>query len=229
MARLPEQFLEWNYYGRKRLLEKLLSGGMTREMALEFMRHTPVLVTAAEVDGRIEVNGKVVGSGYVASKDYLSEKIKIFREHIKESDEKYNSGVGYDKIEEEHLLRGVKLLLEHIYLEKERADREIDFEVLATVELAKRSPHSSKHTWSLIQKNPRVSLVYYQPPALSYEIKGHASIHLDDKLHEFVTLVHDSFHYTPPLARSDRPVYIIHVEEVYDNSASPKGFGRRLV
>lgn len=229
MARLPEQFLEWNYYGRRRLLEKLLSGGMTREMVLEFMRHTPVLVTAAEVNGRIEVNGKVVGCGYVASRDYLGEKIKVFRDHIQQSDEEYNSGASYDKVKEEHLLRGAKLLLEHIYLEGGRASREIDFEVLATIELAKRVPHSSRHTWSLIQRNPRVSLVFYQPPVLSYEIKGYATIHMEDQLHEFVTLVHDSFHYTPPQARSDRPVYIIHVEEVYDNSASSKGFGRRLV
>jgi len=229
MARLPEQFLEWNYYGRRRLLEKLLSEGMTREMALEFMRHTPVLVTAAEVNGRIEVNGKVVGCGYVASRDYLGEKIKVFRDHIQQSDEEYNSGASYDKVKEEHLLRGAKLLLEHIYLEGGRASREIDFEVLATIELAKRVPHSSRHTWSLIQRNPRVSLVFYQPPVLSYEIKGYATIHMEDQLHEFVTLVHDSFHYTPPQARSDRPVYIIHVEEVYDNSASSKGFGRRLV
>ncbi len=198
-------------------------------MVLEFMRHTPVLVTAAEVNGRIEVNGKVVGCGYVASRDYLSEKIKVFRDHIQQSDEEYNSGASYDKVKEEHLLRGAKLLLEHIYLEGGRASREIDFEVLATIELAKRVPHSSRHTWSLIQRNPRVSLVFYQPPVLSYEIKGYATIHIDDQLHEFVTLVHDSFHYTPPQARSDRPVYIIHVEEVYDNSASSKGFGRRLV
>ena len=198
-------------------------------MALEFMRHTPVLVTAAEVNGRIEVNGKVVGCGYVASRDYLGEKIKVFRDHIQQSDEEYNSGASYDKVKEEHLLRGAKLLLEHIYLEGGRASREIDFEVLATIELAKRVPHSSRHTWSLIQRNPRVSLVFYQPPVLSYEIKGYATIHMEDQLHEFVTLVHDSFHYTPPQARSDRPVYIIHVEEVYDNSASSKGFGRRLV
>ncbi|ABL78866.1 hypothetical protein [Thermofilum pendens] len=228
MARLPDEFLEWNYYGRRRLLERLLSGGAGRDMALEFTRHTPVLVTAAEVDGRIEVNGKVVGCGYVASRDYIREKIRVFREHVEESDERLSEGASMEEVEREHLERGVRLLLEHVYLERERAEKEMDFEVLATVELAKRVPWSSRHTWTLIQRNPRVSLVFFQPPSLSFEVKGYASIHLDDEYHEYVTLVHDAFHYTPPERRGDRPVYLVHVEEVYDNSASPRGFGRRI-
>jgi len=43
-----------------------------------------------------------------------------------------------------------------------------------------------------------------------------------------VNLVHDAFHYTPPERRSLRPAYIFNVEEVYDNSATPGGFGRKL-
>jgi len=235
MVRLSDMFLEWNYYPRRRLIEEMLVGGKgsPEKLFLEFTRHNPVLCTAAVgEDGTIEVNGKVVGCGYVVKREVMSEVIKVFGEHLKTTDELYEEARGdKDKLREvysEHSKRGAKLLLKYIYLPKGEAEGVVDFEKLATVELAKRIPWSSKHTWRIVQRSRRACLVFYQPPTISFEVRGEISIHLDDDYHRLVTLVHDAYHYTPPEHRSDRPVYILHVLEVYDNSASRSGFGRRL-
>jgi len=236
MAKLPEEFLKWNYYSRRRLIKMLINGwkGDPTRLFVEFTRHNPVLCTAALTDeGLVEVNGKVVGLGYVAKENKITDLIKVFEEHIKMSDEKFeevkDDKEELEKLYEEHSIRGAKLLLQYIYLEEGEAEKVIDFEKLATVELAKRLPWSSKHTWKLVQRNKRACLVFYQPPAVSYEIRGTITIHINDTYHKFVTLVHDTYHYTPPYAREDRPVYILHVEEVYNNSPTRRGFGTRLV
>lgn len=234
MVRLPNKFLEWNYYPRRRLVEKMLSGEQTRpeKFFLEFTRHNPALITAAVIDGRLVVNGKIVGCGYVLKREFLGEAIRVFRQHIRESDEEYEKVAGdreaLMRLYEKHAKRGAQLLLKHIYLPRGEADKYLDFEKLATVELAKRIPWSAKQTWRIVQHSNIASLLFFQPPSVSFEVKGRLTIHLDDDYHEFVTLVHDAYHYTPPSGRSDRPVYIIHVEEVFDKSPTRSGFGRKI-
>lgn len=234
MVLLPSQFLEWNYFPRRRLLENMLTGKMDdpEKFFLEFTRHNPALITGAYVDGRVIVNGKIVGCGYVLKEEYLDEAIEAFREHIDKSDRLYEKVKGDKKalreLYEEHAKRGAELLLKYIYLPRDCAHKVVDFEKLATVELAKRIPWSAKHTWKIVQLNMSASLLFFQPPAISFEIKGHLTIHVDDRYHCFVTLVHDAYHYTPPEHRSDRPVYILHVEEVFDKSATNSGFGRKI-
>ena len=153
MVRLPERFLEWNYYPRRRLLETLLRGDRvdTAKLLLEFMRHNPVLCTAAATERGVEVNGKVVGVGYVLRRERLGEAIKAFREHLRTSDEAFEEARGsreaLRRLYEEHSRRGIKLLLKYVYLPPDEAEEAVDFEKLASVELAKRLPWSSKHTW----------------------------------------------------------------------------------
>ncbi len=200
---------------------------------IEFTRHNPVLCTACLTEkGSIEVNGKVVGIGYIPKKEHMKNLIKIFEEHIWKSDEEYFEHQDDEeyirRLRRNHSKRGAKLLLKYIYLDEEDAADKIDFEKLATIELAARLPHSSKHTWRILQHSDTASLVFFQPPSISYELKGRISIHLDDDYHRLVNLVHDAYHYTPPENRGFRPVYIFHVEEVYDNSPTKKGFGRRI-
>jgi len=86
-------------------------------------------------------------------------------------------------------------------------------------------PHQ---TWSIVQSSRAASLLFFQPPSVSFEVKGRLTVHMDDAVHKLVTLIHDAYHYTPPEHRSDRPVYVLHVEQVYDKSPTPSGFGRRL-
>lgn len=230
MVELPREFLEWNYFDRRRLLLKLLSGGFEdpRLMFLEFARHNPVLCTAAS-GGGVEVNGKVVGVGYVLKPDFMREAAERLEEHLRATDEAVAAGErSREELAREHAARGLKLLLELVYLEPETAAERVDFEKLASIELALRVPHSSKHTWSILQRSRRACLVFYQPPSTSFEVRCSVSIHESGDYHRFVNLVHDAYHYTPPERRGGRPVYIFHVEEVYDNSASPRGFGRKL-
>ena len=235
MVKLPGKFLEWNYYPRRRLIEQMIKGEVRdySRFFLEFTRHNPVLCTAAlDENNKVEINGKVVGVGYVVKKKYLKKYIEIFENHLQKTDIAYEKVKGnkqeLNRLYEEHSKRGLSLLLEHIYLERRKAEEIIDFEKLATVELAKRIPHSSKHTWKLVQRNKSACIVFFQPPSISYELKGLLSVHENDDYHKFVTLVHDAYHYTPLEFRSDRPVYIFHVLEVYDNSPSMHGFGKRI-
>lgn len=235
MVMLPKVFLEWNFYPRRRLISETLNGRLegSPKFFLEFTRHNPVLCTAAiGEEGNIEVNSKVVGIGYVVKKEHLNEKVRIFQEHIAITDEEYaaakNDKNMLRRIYREHAKRGLKLLLNHLYSEPEVAERTIDFEKLATIELAARLPHSSKHTWRIVQRNRTASILFFQPPRISFELKGRLTIHIDDDYSKFVTSVHDTYHYTPPEKRGFRPVYIFHVEEVYDNSPTPKGYGRKI-
>lgn len=233
MARLPSDFLAWNYYARRELLAKLFQGStgdrgaIFRELSA---RHNAVLCTAASLpDGGVEVNGKVVGVGYVLKREFLKEAVEKLDEHLRLSDEAFRSGgKSREEVFWEHAERGLKLLLELVYLEPSQAERRADFEKLASLELALRVPHSSKHTWKILQKSRKACIVFLQPPSISFEVRCAVSIHESDEYWRFVNLVHDAFHYTPPERRPLRPAYVFHVEEVYDNSATPEGFGRRL-
>jgi len=235
VVRLPDRFLKWNYYGRRRLIERLLREDPTdpTKLFLEFTRHTPVLCTAApRSDGTVELNGKVVGVGYVLKREKMGSAIKALRDHLRATDEEYEAARGdrekLRRLYEEHSRRGLELLLRYLYLPPDEAEKAVDFEKLATVELAKRLPWSSKHTWRIVQRSKAACLVFFQPPSTSFEVRGTLSVHVDDEYHEFVTLAHDAYHYTPPEHRTDRPVYVIHVTEVYDNSPTRGGFGTRL-
>ncbi|MEM1692180.1 MAG: hypothetical protein QW517_07485 [Thermofilaceae archaeon] len=233
MARLPKEFLEWNYYARRELLLKVSrgfagdQGAIFRELAA---RHNAVLCTAASLpDGSVEVNGKVVGVGYVLKREFLGEAVERLEEHLRLSDEALLSGgMSRQEVLREHAERGLKLLLELVYLEPGLAEERVDFEKLASLELALNVPHSSRHTWSILQRSRKACIVFLQPPSISYEVRCTVSIHEGDEYWRLVNLVHDAFHYTPPERRSLRPAYIFHVEEVYDNGATPAGFGRRL-
>ena len=236
MVGLPEEFLRWNYYPRRRLVESMLKGKIDESPSfyLEFTRHNPTLCTAAmRENNSIDVNGKIVGIGYVVKQEYLKEVINILDSHIKKSDERYtninhNEKIALKQHYEEHAVRGLNLLLKYLYLTPREARNMIDFEKLSTVELAAGLSHSSKHTWNIVQKNRSACILFFQPPIISFELKGYLSIHLNDKYHRFVTLIHDAYHYTPPENRGFRPVYIFHVTEVYNNSPTPKGFGTKI-
>lgn len=234
MARLPPEFLSWNYYARRELLMKV-SQGLAEEPGEVFRelaaRHNAILCTAAVLEGgEVDVNGKVVGVGYVLKREYVEDAVAKLSEHLKLSDEAFSSGEGgREDLLRAHSTRGLKLLLDLIYLEPRLAEERVDFEKLSSLELALRLHHSSKHTWRNVHKQRKACIVFSQPPSISFEVRCTVSVHESDEYWKLVNLIHDAFHYVPPERRRGRPAYIFHVEEVYDNSASPKGFGRRLV
>jgi len=218
---LPEDFIEWAYFGRVKALKKLLSGDIdSGKFIIEMTRHTPVLCTARVLkDGSVFVNAKVVGAGFVPKYHLLRDVITKLRTYIARSS---NTSI------EEYRKEGLKLLLDTIYFDdRERAYENIDFEKIAMLEIASKIPWSSKHTWKNLQENKRVCLLYYMPPTISFELHGTVEVYTNGPYYEYVNLVHDIYH-NPKSGRSSYPCLIMRVEEVYDNSPSSKGFGKRL-
>jgi hypothetical protein len=236
VVELPPRFLRWNYFFRREHIESFLKGRHERDMNLFFLestRHNPALCTAfVKPDGTIFVNAKIVGIGYVLKEKLLPTATQALRKHIKLGDRLFSEAQTSEEKREvmsEYQRKGVLLLLKHLYLKPEEAKRKVDFTKLSTMELAKNKPHSSKHTWTIVQKNKTACLLFYRPPNISFEIRGWLDIHEKGDYNEFVNAVHDAFHYVSPEKRqTERPVYIFNVEEVYDNSPTPKGYGTKI-
>jgi hypothetical protein len=233
---LPQRFLQWNYFPRRVLAKKLIEGKHekdTTKFFLESTRHTPALCTAFQKsDGTIQVNAKIVGVGYVPKEEFLKEAIEEFQGHLKQFDvalARAEKEGAKESVLAECRKNAMRLFLKHLYLEPEEAKLRIDFTKLSTVELALSKPHSSKHTWRILQESQTACLLFYRPPNLSFEVHGWIEIYENGLYHNFVNLMHDVFHYAPPKKRRlRRPVYIFNVEEVYDNSPNPEAFGVRI-
>jgi hypothetical protein len=124
--------------------------------------------------------------------------------------------------------RGMRILLRVLYFGSKKAKERVDFEKMSTLELARDIPHSSGHTWSNLQRSQEACLTFYRPPNVSFELRGQIEIHKDTEYREIVNCIHDCFHYTSREERKARPAYIFNVEEVYDNSPTKDGFGKKI-
>jgi hypothetical protein len=235
---LPDKFLKWNYYPRARFALDLIRGIETADpnrYLLDTTRHNPCFCTVGlGKDGSVSINAKIVGVGYVLKEEFLGDAIRAYREHISFGKELFgDSFPRYGSLEDKEKIKvyqdgALKLMLQHIYfLERGEAERRVDFTKLSTLELAKRNPSSSKHTWKNLQTCRSGCLLFYRPPNLSFEIRGKIDIYESGPYYEFVNAGHDVFHYYPERDRVDRPAIIFNVEEVYDNSV-PGGWGRKL-
>jgi len=237
VVKLPEQFLEWNYYPRRDNAKLFLEGKHEQDMNKFFLdstRHNPALCTAYQRDdGSIFVNAKIVGVGYVLKKEKLQTAITAFKHHLENGDKLFGeAGEDRTKVDEsmkKYQQEAMLLLIEHIYLPQEEAHATVDFTKMSTMELAKSKPWSSKHTWKIIQTNRTACLLFYQPPNISFEIHGWIDIHTEGLYYEWVNSVHDAFHYVPPKKRqTERPVYLFNIEEVFDNSPTPNAYGTKI-
>ncbi|MFQ6128429.1 MAG: hypothetical protein ACE5QW_05960 [Thermoplasmata archaeon] len=234
MVELPEKFLMWNYYPRRRTFLRILRGEKTdmNEFFLDSTRHNPALATASlSSNGTVDVNAKIVGAGYVVKEQLLKDAIEELLTHIEKGDgefERTESKKERREFFEGYQARGMRVLLKVLYFGPKRAKERLDLTKMSTLELALNIPHSSKHTWSNVQFSRKACLVFYRPPNISFELRGEIEIHTDSDYRDFVNCVHDSFHYTPQDRRNGRPAYIFSVEEVYDNSPTEEGFGKRI-
>ncbi len=237
VVELPEKFLRWNYYPRRVSAKAFLESRHERDMNrffLESTRHSPALCTAyRREDGSIFVNAKIVGAGYVLKKDRLRAATEAFRQHLENGDRLFEEA-GEDKRKQRETMdqyqrEAMWTLMEHIYLPKQDAHAFVDFTKMSTLELAKSKPSSSKHTWQIVQKNQTACLLFYEPPGISFELRGMLDIYVKGDYYDFVNAVHDAFHYVPKEKRKiERPVYIFNVEETYDNSPQPNMFGAKI-
>lgn len=205
--RLPEPFYKWAYTGRAEMVRRMAGGERVppEQVFLNFTRHCPTFVSS----GPAGLNGAVKGTGFVPKAEYLQETTDAYLAHINQG---YREG--YSEA-------GLQLLVKHIWGE-DCADR-LDFSILGSLELAR------KHSWDNYLANPEVVLCYFQPPVASFEVRGILEIHRSGPYHTFVNAQHDTYHRPAPERWPDRPAYIIHVKEIYDNSASREGFGTRLL
>lgn len=217
-------FFKWAYRKRGETVIKLGREGMgsmsPEKVWINFTSHNPVFIS----HGPKGLNGSVKGIGFAPRPEFMEAALKDYVEHIKT----------YDPADKMYSQRGLDILIKHLY--SEEAEKNIDFSCVYGVEMA------FKNSFANYKENPDCSMVFYQPPVISYELKGKMEIvgknyAKDDKvdpyslefLQQFVNAQHDVYH-TPNIDRwKTRPVYKFTIEEIWDKSAGPKGaFGERI-
>jgi len=204
---IPEAFIRWAYDGRAELVRARAAGEeMSRDrFFLGFTRHSPALVSY----GPAGLNASIKGVGFLPREEYLAETLEAYLAHIRRGWRE-----GYQQ-------EGLALLLRTVWGEGCKA--RIDFARLVTLELA------GKHSYTNIQENPQVTVLYYQPPVVSYEVRGVAQIVREGPIHTFVNAQHDVYHQPHPELWSERPAYVITIQEIWDNSNTREGFGTRIM
>lgn len=203
-----QSFFNWSYKTRANTVIKLANGeNISKEkMFLSFTSHNPAMVS----NGPAGLNASIKGVGWVPKKEYLQETLDAYIEHIKT----------YDPEDKTYSDRGLQLLIKHMY--GPEAEERIDFTIITSIEMAKL------HSWENYKVNPEATLIYYQPPAISYELRGKMEIHESGIYQQFVNAQHDVYH-SPNMERwVTRPAYVFRIEEVYDNSVTKEGFGTKM-
>jgi len=241
MPKLPDEFLNYAYYWRQKWAREMLEGKGPENMhklLIDTTRILPALCSAEyNADGTITTNAKIIGAGFVPKREYLEETTKVFKEHIVREGMDASKTIAFGRHEhatkeDKEKLRlfqrkSLKILLENMYFDKEVAEDRIDFTKLCTIELGNQYPKKPAHMWNFAQKNKRATLLYFTPPVISYEVRCSLEIHTQGPYFDFTHAIHDAYFGEDP-SEIHLPVYIFNVEEVYDNSATPRGYGRRI-
>ena len=209
-----ESFFNWAFRTRANTVIKLLNKEemSPEKVFLSFCSHDPALVS----NGPAGLNASIKGIGFVPKPEYLEETLEAYIKHI----ETYN---GDDK---EYSQRGLELLVKYLY--GPEAQHRVDFSLIGSLEMAK------KHSYANYKANPEATIIFYQPPMISYELRGKMEIHdeMDSGKREiyqqFLNAQHDVYH------RPDRnrwlryPAYVFRIEEIYDNCVTKDGFGTKM-
>ncbi|GHU98229.1 hypothetical protein FACS1894211_01630 [Clostridia bacterium] len=219
--RTIQTFFNWAYKGRAANLKKISDGveQPPEKIFLSFTSHTPTFVS----NGSKGLNASIKGIGFVPKQEYLAKILPEYIEHIK----------SYKEGDKEYGTRGAKILHKHLY--SEEAEKNIDFSVVTSLEMA------FVHSWYNYRENPEATLLFYQPPMISFELRGKMEIRGKryakedtvpygelDIYQQFVNAQHDMYH-APNIERwKTRPAYVFHIEEAFDNGAGPEGFGKQL-
>ncbi|MCS7374041.1 MAG: hypothetical protein NDF53_00155 [archaeon GB-1867-097] len=206
MRRIPTKFINWIYVERAQFIREMRNKIRIKpeEIWLQFTKHTPTIIS----HGSAGLNGSIKGVGFILKRKYIERAVEDFIEHIRRG---WRDGYSRE---------GLELLIKHIY--GDECIERIDFTKLATIELAK------KHTYINLRENREATLLFYQPPITSYEVRVEAEIHENGLIHRYVNAVHDAYHKPSPEKWKDRPVYIFKIKEIYDNSSTKDGFGKRI-
>ncbi len=214
-------FFKWAYKTRANTVIALKNGEQMsmEKMFLSFMSHNPIFCS----HGPSGLNGSVKGVGFAPRQEFMSEALEDYKKHI----------ASYTKGDRDYSNRGLDVLIKHLY--SEEAEKNIDFSCLYGVEMA------YKQSYENFLDNGEASLVFYQPPVISYELKGRMEMigtrygeddEVDpfslDIIQQFVNAQHDAYH-QPDITRwKKRLVYKFTIDAIYDKSASAKGFGVKI-
>jgi hypothetical protein len=214
-----EAFYNWAYKGRGKSVKNMLDGVKVpqSEFFFNFTAHTPTFVSY----GSKGLNASVKGVGWIPKKDLMPKILDEYLRHI-------NSYAPDDKT---YQSRGLEILYRNLYCDE--AAGNVDFTVLSSVEMA------FVHSYYNYSENPEATLLFYQPPAISYELRGKMSLHgkryekdaqVDirdlDLYQQFVNAQHDMYHSPNTAIWKTRPVYLFKIEEMFNNGLGPQGFGR---
>ena len=209
-----EGFFKWAFDTRASTVLRLQQGEKMppEKVFLSFCSHNPAFVS----DGPAGLNASIKGIGFLPKDEYLEETLEAYLEHIRT----YTPG------DKEYSNRGLEVLVKWMYGEK--AQERIDFSRVGSLELAKR------HSYDNYKVNPKATLLFYEPPAISYELRGRMEIHDENDsgkreiYQQFINAQHDVYHYPDTSRWLTRPAYIFRIEEVFDNSVSKTRFGQQM-
>ncbi len=201
--KLPKIFLEEIYYARINLLKRLAGGEQMsfEKLVLEFTRVTPAVITY----GPAGLSGSIKMVGFVPKKEVIEQQARKAVEYA------YNSKpLGLGQVS--------KILLEEFYREEL-----LDLRLIGGLEMGFR------HSWTNIKATRRATILYFIPPDISFEVRCSVEIHEDEEnpYKIYLNALHDLFH-KPRRGRSNYPAYVFRIEEIYDNSNTIEGFGRKI-
>jgi hypothetical protein len=204
---LPDKYRRWVFDARGEMVRRMASGEEIPpdKLFLGFTRHCPTFIS----NGPAGLSGSVKGVGFIPTSADLPRILAAYRTHI---DAGWRAGYSQE---------GLRILAREMWAEGQ--SDHIDFELLGSLELAK------KHSWDNFRANPEICLTFFQPPMVTYEVRGVVEIHESGPYHEFLNAQHDVYHQPHPERWADRPAYVIRIREIYDNSATKEGFGTRLL
>lgn len=217
-----KSFFNWAYKKRAATIKSLLDKEEIshEKLFLSFTSHNPAIISS----GSKGLNASIKGIGWLPKAEHMPKILEIYKQHIKT----------YSKDDNTYGQRGLEILYKYLYSEDAEASI-IDFTKIASIEMA------FVHSWYNFLENPQATLLFYQPPVISYELRGKMSIkgerHKKDAIikseeldiyQQFVNAQHDMYHAANVDRWKTRPVYVFDIEEIYDNSANQNGFGRKL-
>ena len=210
-----ESFFNWAFRTRANTVMKLVNGEeMSKEKVfLSFCSHDPALVS----NGPVGLNASIKGIGFMPKPEYLEETLEAYMEHIK----------SWTPDDEGYSQRGLELLVKYMY--GPEAQHRVDFTCVGSLEMAK------KHSYANYKVNPEATILFYQPPMISYELRGKMEIHDENDsgkreiYQQFLNAQHDVYH-RPDMTRWLKyPAYVFRIEEIYDNCVTKDGFGTKMI
>ncbi len=203
LGKLPVEYVDYVFYARRRLLERIARGEQLsfEKLMVEFTRTTPVVITY----GPRGLSGSVKMVGLVPRNEYIEELAGKAEYYAYEAPRK-------------GLREVAKVLLEEFYREEV-----VDFTRLGGLEMA------FNHSWWNIRATGKATLLFYTPPDTSYEVRCRVEVHeeQEDPYKRYMNALHDLYH-RPRRGRSNYPTYVFVVEEIYDQSSTREGFGRKI-